>query len=490
VSVSTLTAERQAAPSDRQPLVVDLDGSLIHTDTLVESLVASLAHPVKSLRALFALRRGKAALKAALAEIAAPDPALLPYNRELVDFLRGEQQRGRPLILATAADRRIAVAVAQHLDLFDLVLASDGIVNLGGATKLAAVKQALDGRDFCYVGDERRDLAVWRGAASAVTVELSPGLEREVAKLVPVERSFRRGTSRPRALLRAMRPHQWIKNVLVFVPIVTARAVWDWAGWIDAALMFAAFCLTASGIYLINDLCDLAADRQHPEKRHRPLASGTLPLRVGLAAAPLLILAGAAISAAAGTLPVLAIYAAMSIAYSLYFKAQALVDVFLLAGLYSIRLIGGGVATGYQVTLWLLAFSSFLFLGLAMVKRVAELKSLVARDEATMAGRGYSIADLPILEAMGVATSFVTSLVLALYVQNELVSSGGRYPTLAWAIVPLILFWQCRIWLVTARGGMHHDPIVYAARDWVSWLVTLSCFAALLLSDKAGFLLR
>jgi 4-hydroxybenzoate polyprenyltransferase len=486
VSTSTLTAEQQTASTEREPLVVDLDGSLVKTDTLVECVVAALPHPVKLARALWALRRGKAALKAALAEIASPDPALLPYNDELLAFLRDEQKRGRPLILATAADRRIAVAVAKHLDLFDAVLASDGIVNLGGAAKLAAIKGMLAGREFSYVGNEPRDLAVWREAASAITVDVSPRLARAAAKAAPIERAFGRAGFPLKPLLRAMRPHQWVKNLLVFVPIVTAKAVWDFHGWFEAALMFAAFSSTASGIYLLNDLCDLAADRQHPKKRARPFASGALRLQTGVLAAPVFILTGTAIAACSGTLPVLGFYAAMSVAYSFYFKSQPLVDVFLLAGLYTVRVIGGGVATGYHVSLWLLAFSSFLFLGLAIVKRVAELQALAEREQGKVAGRGYRAGDAPILAAMGVAASFVTSLVLTLYVQAELIPGGDRRPTLAWAVVPLILFWQCRIWLATARGRMHHDPIVFAARDWVSWLVVIASFGVLLLGDKVS----
>jgi len=500
VSTSALATERHAASTDDRPLVVDLDGSLVHTDTLLECFVAALQHPVKLARALFALRRGKAALKTALAEIAALDPALLPYNRAVLAFLRDEHGRGRPLILATAADRRVALAVAQHLDLFDAVLASDGIVNLAGPAKLAAIEVALAGRDFAYVGNEHRDLAVWREAASAVTVDASARLERAVSQLAPIERSFRRERTWPIALIRAMRPHQWVKNLLVFVPLVTARAVGDLGGWGEALLMFAAFSLTASGIYLVNDLCDLAADRQHPKKCARPFASGALPLQIGLIAAPLLILAGAAIGAAAGALPVLAVYAAMSLAYSFYLKSQPLVDVFLLAGLYTVRLIGGGIATGYTVSLWLLAFSSFLFLSLAIVKRVAELQALArrerrgiarletaaSRDQRKVAGRGYLASDAHILELMGVAASFVTSLVLALYVQSEIMPVGDHRPTLAWGIVPLILFWQCRLWLVTMRGEMHHDPIVFAARDWVSWVVTIASFAMLLFGAKVA----
>ncbi len=492
-----VSESRVPVDSDRRPLVVDLDGSLVRTDTLIECGVAALSRPVKLARALSALR-GRAAFKAALAEIAALDPALLPYNRELLAFLREEQKRGRPLVLATAADRRIALAVAQHLDLFDAVLSSDGVVNLAGAAKLAAIEEALGRRDFSYVGNENRDLTVWRDAASAITVDASPRLERAVARVAPIERSFPRDPARNLAILRAMRPHQWVKNLLVFVPLVTARAVGDIGGWAEAFLTFWAFSLTASGIYLINDLCDLAADRQHPQKCARPFASGVLPPQIGLIVAPLLVIAGGSLGAASGIWPVLALYAGLSLGYSFFLKAQPLVDVFVLAALYTIRLIGGGIATGHTVSLWLLAFSSFLFLSLAIVKRVAELQDMAKRerrglarleggarrDADKIAGRGYLIGDLYILELMGVAASFVTSLVLALYVQSEMMPGGDHRPTLAWGIVPLILFWQCRIWFVTLRGEMHHDPIVYAARDWVSWVVTLASFALLLLSSK------
>lgn len=500
MSTSTLTTERRIAANDSRPLVVDLDGTLVRTDTLIECCVAALSHPVRLVRALLALCRGRAAFKAALAEIAPPDPALLPYNRELLAFLRDEQKRGRPLILATAADRSIAVAVAQHLDLFDAVLASDGAVNLAGATKRAAIEAALGQRDFSYVGNETRDLAVWRDAAGAITVDASPRLERAVERIAPIERSFPCDPARNVAILRAIRPHQWVKNLLVFVPLVTARAVGDIGGWAEAFLTFWAFSLTASGIYLVNDLCDLAADRQHPQKCLRPFASGVLPPQIGLIVAPLLILAGASLAASTSGLPVLALYAALSLGYSFFLKAQPLVDVFVLAALYAIRLIGGGIATGYAVSLWLLTFSGFLFLALAIVKRVAELQAQAKRERrgparleggmppaaGKIAGRGYLAGDLHILELMGVAASFVTSLVLALYVQSELMPAGDHRPTLAWGIVPLILFWQCRLWFVTLRGEMHHDPIVYAARDWVSWVVTIASFTLLLLSSKAA----
>lgn len=470
-------------PAIRRPLIVDLDGSLVRTDTLFECVLTLLKHPLALCRALLALRFGKARLKQALAAAAGLDAAALPYNREVVAYLRQQQAEGRVLVLATGADRCTAEAVAQHLDLFDAVLASDGRANLTGRAKLAAIRGSVGGTPFSYIGNSRADLAVWCEAETGICVNARPGVARAAAQATMIERSFASETGWIMLLLQAIRPHQWSKNLLVFVPLVAARAIADVAGWGDALVMFIAFCCTASGIYLVNDLADLAADRQHPTKSRRPLASGALPLHIGLIAAPLLMLAGFALGAVVGALPVLLLYAAVSCAYSLWLKSLPLVDVFVLAALYNLRLLAGGIATGYHVSLWLLAFSSFLFLGLAIVKRVAELMTLPAGEQRQAAGRGYRAEDLAILQLMGVASSFVASLVLALYVQNELALPGNREPTLSWAVVPLLLFWECRIWLATARGKMNDDPIVFAARDWASWVVASAGLGVVLLDQ-------
>jgi 4-hydroxybenzoate polyprenyltransferase len=479
---TSIIVERQEAGADR-PLVVDLDGSLVRTDTALECVMALLRRPLVLLRALAHWRHGRARAKQELAMAAELDPARLPYHQPLLAYLRDEQAAGRRLVLATGADRRMATAVAQHLDLFDAVLASDGRINLTGSAKLAAIRDLVGDRPFSYIGNSRSDLAVWCEAATGICVNAPPRVARAAARLTTLERPFPSDAGWLRPLARAIRPHQWAKNLLVFVPLVAARAIGDLPGWGDALLMFIAFCCTASGIYLVNDLLDLAADRQHPSKSRRPFASGALPLQVGLITAPLLLLAGIGLSATVGALPVLLLYAVLSCAYSFWLKSLALVDVFLLAALYGLRLLAGGVATGYQVSLWLLAFSSFLFLGLAIVKRVAELMTLPPGDRRAAAGRGYIAGDLPILQLMGVASSFVAALVLALYVQSALASGAAQQLTIAWIIVPLILFWECRVWLATARGQMNEDPVVFAARDWVSWLVALCCFAVLLLDQ-------
>jgi phosphoglycolate phosphatase-like HAD superfamily hydrolase len=309
----TSIVPQTAARSVGGPLVVDLDGSLIRTDTTVENLVAIAKRPLLLLRALFAWRHGRARLKQELAAAAEFDPAALPYNEALLGYLREQHAAGRVLVLATGADRSTAEAVARHLGLFDLVLASDGQVNLTGRAKLAAIRNSLGDGPFTYVGNSRTDLRVWHDAAGAICVGVRPRVARAAARATTVERSFASDDG-ARALVRALRPHQWAKNLLVFVPLIAARAIGDLPGWGAAGLIFLAFCLTASGIYLVNDLCDLAADRRHPSKSRRPFASGALPVQWGLLAAPLLLLAGLVLGATVGALSLLLIYAACSFA--------------------------------------------------------------------------------------------------------------------------------------------------------------------------------
>jgi 4-hydroxybenzoate polyprenyltransferase len=290
------------------------------------------------------------------------------------------------------------------------------------------------------------------------------------------------------AILQEIRPHQWVKNFLVFVPILTAGLYTDLKVWEAAIITFAAFSMAASGIYIINDLLDIEADRKHPRKRYRPLASGAMPLSAAYILAPLLLLSGAGLALAAGVLPYVIMYAVCSFAYSAKFKEMPLVDVFLLAGLYSVRLYAGGIATGNEVSLWLFAFSCFLFLALAIIKRIAELDDLrrrIGEDETQdekLARRGYGTNDILILGAFGTSASFVSSMILALYVQSDALMHTGRNPHALWLIVPLMLFWQCRLWLATARGYMTDDPIIYAMKDWVSVLVGIALTVTMVMS--------
>jgi 4-hydroxybenzoate polyprenyltransferase len=461
------------------PLCVDLDGTLVRTDMLVEGMlrVAASRHAGTMVRPLLFGQR--AALKRRIAELALCDPTLLPYNDEFVAFLKEQHARGRPLILVTAADHAIAHAVAAHLGIFDDVIASDGVKNLKGRVKADALVSRFGAKKFAYAGNDASDLLVWREAHSIIMVNTPRRVAERARSAGTVEAEFNDRPSRLRSAIRAMRPHQWVKNLLVFVPMVTAHAVLQGPAWIGALLMFAAFCATASGIYIINDLSDLSADRLHPRKRNRPFAKGALSVQFGVVLAAILLVAGVALAIAANALPIIIAYAVMSIGYSLILKELPLVDVFMLAALYTLRVVGGGVATGHEVSLWLFAFSGFTFLSLALIKRTGELVAVSASEGARVARRGYLTSDLPLLQALGTSSAFASSVVLALFVSSN--QALARYPTpeMLWGIVPLMLFWQCRLWLSTARGHMHDDPIVYAARDRVSWAVAAAMLVIL-----------
>jgi 4-hydroxybenzoate polyprenyltransferase len=367
--------------------------------------------------------------------------------------------------------------------LFDEVVASTADRNLKGPAKAEALVARFGASGFVYAGDARADLAVWRQAAAAIMVNVTPGVAAKVR--VPVELTIDDRPPQATTLLRAMRPHQWVKNLLVFVPIFTADAMGNWHSWAGGILAFLAFSAVASSIYLLNDLLDLAADRAHPHKRHRPFAAGTASLPAGVALSLFLLLAGGTLAWQAGILTLVLAYAATSLSYSLWLKRQPLVDVFALAGLYTVRLIGGGEATEHSLSLWLLAFASFLFLSLALIKRVAEVMDSAQRSTRAVSGRGYGPADLTILELFGVSSTFAASLVLALYVQYETTASRYASPALLWGIVPLVLLWNCRMWLSTTRGYMHHDPILYAARDWVTWAI-VGAMVGVVLAARAG----
>jgi 4-hydroxybenzoate polyprenyltransferase len=477
----TIMAARFASiQTDLVPLCVDLDGTLVRTDMLVEGMLRVAVSRKAGTMVGPLLSGQRAELKRRVAELALCDPAILPFNEDFLAFLREQHAQGRPLVLVTAADHAVAHAIAAHLGIFDDVIASDGVRNLKGKVKAAALIERFGARRFAYAGNDASDLLVWREAHSIVLVNTPAGVARRARAAGTVEAEFDDRPSRLVSAVKAMRPHQWVKNLLVFVPMVTAHAVMDLAAWTGALMMFAAFCATASGIYIINDLSDLSADRLHPRKRNRPFAKGVLSVPFGVVLATVLLIAGVGLAIAANALPIILAYAATSIGYSLFFKELPLVDVFLLAALYTLRVVGGGVATGYDVSLWLFAFSGFTFLSLALIKRCAELIAMSASEGLKSAARrGYFTSDLPILQSLGAASAFASSVVLALFVGSDQALARYAAPEILWGIAPLILFWQCRLWLSTARGHMHDDPIVFAARDWVSWGVAVAMLALL-----------
>ncbi|HVO14956.1 MAG TPA: UbiA family prenyltransferase [Alphaproteobacteria bacterium] len=454
------------------PLCVDLDGTLVNTDMLVESaLHAAHRRPLALLALPFWLMKGRSVLKAKLAEGAKLDVSTLPYNDELLAYLRAEQARGRRLVLVTASDQRLAGAIANHLGLFDEVIASDGVQNMKGRTKADALERRFGVKGFAYAGNASADLPVWRKAQSAILVNTPASVARSARAVVPIAAEMPRRGSRLKALVRELRVYQWVKNLLVFVSPIMAQALWDPDAMLTTTVAFLGFCSAASGVYIINDLMDVEADRHHPRKRKRPFASGALPIGFGVLG-PILLAVGVALPAFVSevTALVIAFYAALSVAYSARLKERPLVDVFILATLYTVRLLAGGIASGYLVSVWLLNFSGFLFLGLACLKRCGEMRQLQGEEDPTLKRRGYFVSDAMVLMAMGVASSFVSALVMSFYVNSEIAQETYAMPTLLWGMVPLILFWQCRLWLATARGHMLDDPILYSAKDWVSWI--------------------
>lgn len=454
-------------------LCVDLDGTLVQTDMMLETALSALKrNPLRLLKLPYWMFRGRAHVKRELARLSEIDPAILPYFDPLLDYLREQRERGRRLVLVTASDGEVASNVADHLGLFDEIMASDGTRNLKGSAKAKALLDRFAGEEFAYAGNSRADIAVWREARAGVLVGVTRAVAEEARGVTPIETEFRQEGSHAKALAGALRPYQWAKNLLVFLPLVTGHALPDQGSLLAACVMFGAFCAAASGAYVINDILDLEADRRHPRKRNRPFASGTLPLAYGLLGPALLALGlilGAWLSRE--TMLVLLLYVGLSTAYSTWLKNQPLVDVFLLATLYSLRIFGGGVAAGVPVSIWLLGFSSFLFLSLAILKRISELDDLERRNVESAARRGYDVTDTQILQTMGVSSGFVSCVVLSLYVESDVAGAEYATPWALWGLVPLMLFWLCRMYLSTTRGYMHDDPIVYAAKDWVSWLV-------------------
>ena len=482
---SVAAHERAAAAAPgATPLCVDLDGTLIRTDSLHESLVAALRRaPWIALALPFWLLRGRAALKRELAQRAGLDASLLPYDAAVLALVRAERARGRRIVLATAADGAIAEAVAAHLGLFDEVIASDGVRNVKGAAKADRLRERFGERGYDYVGDAGADHAVWRGARVAYACTdagslLDRRLQRGSAR---VERLERPAAGRF-PLLRGLRPHQWVKNLLVFVPLLTAHRLHDDVATRSALLAFAAFSLAASGAYLLNDLADLDHDRRHPDKRRRALASGDLPLWVGALLAPLLLMLAFLLSVPLDGMfrAELACYVAATMAYSLWVKRLVLLDVFTLAGLYTVRILAGAAAIPVPVSHWLLVFSLFMFLSLALAKRYAELSALARRDGLSAPGRGYRTADRTLVGAMGVASGQLSVLVFALYVTSSDVRALYASPGLLWLACPMLLYWVARVWLMAYRDELHEDPLVFALRDRTSMAIAVAIGAVML----------
>ena len=472
-------------------LCVDLDGTLVKSDTLLDTvLVVARQRPLDLLKVPGWIGEGRAAFKRHLTAAVSLDVEHLPYNRPLLEYLRVQHGRGVKIYLATAADRTLAERVAAYLGIFAGVLASDGAtsgVNLAGGNRLAAMR-AQFGDEFCYIGNARPDVELLAACQSPMVANpdraLLAGMKR---KGTVAAATFDDRVPAVRSWLRAIRLHQWAKNTLIFVPLLLAHQ-WNPGTFGGAIAAFFSFGLCASATYIINDLLDLEADRRHPRKRRRPFAAGDLSAISGAVAVCLLMLSALAIALSLGRivhlmpgdyelarpysfLGWLGFYTAVTLTYSLYLKRKLLLDVFVLSGLYTVRILAGSAATGVLVSAWLAGFSVFFFLSLAFVKRFSELEGLRERGGAVTNGRGYFVSDLEQLRALGTGAAYAAVVVMTLYINNPDTNFLYRHPVRLWLVVPVLLLWLSQVWMKASRGEMHDDPVVYAITDKRSLLL-------------------
>jgi 4-hydroxybenzoate polyprenyltransferase len=466
------------------PLCVDLDGTLTPSDTLHESLLCLVRQSPLCLFSLipWALR-GKAVFKHEVAARVTLDAGVLPIRQDLLEWIKLEHAGGRKIILATAAAQKTAGEVAQQLQVFDDVAASDGRNNLSGENKRTALVARFGEKGFDYVGNARSDSDVWRSSRKAIVVG-PPAIVERARRVADVERVFPSTRAGAATWLKAMRLHQWAKNALIFLPALLAHQILAPRALFASILAFFAFGLCASSVYLINDLFDLTSDRHHPRKRKRPFAAGTLSARSGLLAAGTLLTVSAIIAALITWqfCLVLVAYYVVTWSYSLRLKRAALVDVMTLAGLYTVRIVAGAAATAIPLSFWILAFSVFMFLSLAIVKRYTELYESVQAGKHVTHGRGYSAGDLPLLLSLGTASGYCTVVVMALYINSMDSQVLYHHHKTLWLSCPLLLYWISRVWLLTTRGKMHDDPVVFALRDRTSLLVLVLLGASVMVA--------
>jgi 4-hydroxybenzoate polyprenyltransferase len=475
MSMLQATDVEQASGVTTRPLCVDLDGTLVKSDTLLDSLLLLVRiHPWQAFRSPAWALRGKAALKREVASRVTLDVDHLPYNRPLIAYLKEQKAAGRRIYLATGADSETAERVAAHFDFFDAVLASDGKTNLTGSNKLDGMRSRFGDEGYDYIGNASVDIPLLRHAGSAMLANPERGLTSRLRSSgIKVERQFDDVVGALKTFLSAIRIHQWAKNVLVLVPLLLSHSL---TGPHIAAAITAFFCfsLCASATYIVNDMLDMDADRRHPRKRSRPFASGDMSIWTGAVIAFTFMacaLLGSFLLLPPPFLSWLLLYILATLAYSLYFKRIALVDVILLSGLYTLRVLAGGAATGVPISPWLSAFSVFLFLSLAMVKRFSELRNALERGTKFAHGRGYLSVDIEQLRSFGTASAYASVVVFAMYISGRDVAILYPHPGRLWFAAPLMLLWLSRVWLLASRGELNEDPIIFAVTDRMSLLI-------------------
>ncbi|MFG6661016.1 UbiA family prenyltransferase [Sulfitobacter sp. 915] len=452
---------------DQTVLVVDLDGTLLRTDMLHENFWSAFSRDWRTpIFAVTALSKGRAALKKRMSFDADIDITTLPYDAGVVEYIHRWRARGGRTALVTASDVEQARSIAAHLDIFDEVYGSDGNRNLKGPEKARFLNQTFGMRGYDYIADASADMAVWKDARRSITVNAPDALRKQVDGLGQGSEHLETTTRSGKFYCHALRPHQWLKNILVFIPMLAGHQI-NAVSVFQSLLAFFAFSVIASSVYVLNDLLDLKADRAHTRKSQRPFASGRIPLAHGAYMFAGLIAVGALLAASLGGMFILAMlaYFGLTTVYSLTLKRRVVVDIITLAGLYTMRLAAGAVAVGIPLSIWLMAFSVFIFFSLACVKRQAELVDGAARGQLTASGRGYHVEDLPLISMMAMSSGFVAVLVLMLYVNSPEVQQLYSNPLALLGICAVMLYWISRIVMLTHRGHMDDDPVVFAAKD-------------------------
>ena len=469
-------------------IAVDLDGTLTFTDTLYEAvlnLVRTKPFMLFLLPIWFA--KGVAYLKLKVAENSVLDVTTLPYNVSFIDWLKEQKKSGKVIVLCTAANELVAHNVSKHFDFFDDVIASDEYINLKSINKRKALEAKYGEQGYDYAGNSSADVEVWAGASKAIVVNANAEVLSKASQVASVSKTFASESPSLSTWLSALRPHHWLKNLLLFLPLLAAHQFSNFQSLSNVTIAFFAFSLCASSVYITNDLLDLESDRSHPRKKNRPFATAKLPIAFGIVAVPLLIGASIAIGKFLGStfLLVLFVYLLLTVIYTLVLKRLVLVDCLVLATLYTVRIIAGAVAVSVALSFWLLAFSVFIFLSLALLKRYAELKVQMQEGRSTAHGRGYMVSDAPLLQTFGASSGYISALVIALYVRSEDVVSLYAKPYGIWLVIPILLFWVSWVWLKAARGEMHDDPIVFAAKDKTS-LVLAALIVAVFVYAATG----
>jgi 4-hydroxybenzoate polyprenyltransferase len=474
--------------NDTLPIFVDLDGTLIKSDVSYESFLALIKqNPLNFFKAIAWFIKGKPYLKAKIAESVELDAKHVPFNVEFVKYLRNEKEKGRKIILASASEKKFVENIAAESGLFDAVIATDKGLNLSGKNKTKAIKDYCETHNlnsgFAYAGNSSVDIPVWKVANERILVTDDKFFAGKVSKKMHFEKKFIFG--RPlKSLILSLRPHQWSKNLLIFVPMFMAHKLFEPQILLATGYAFIAFCCAASSIYLINDLLDIEADRIHRTKMKRPLASGAMQVRTALIVIPVLLAVAAGISL---NLPrnfslCLCLYIFSTVLYSFFLKKIPVLDIIVLAMLYVLRLFAGSMSGGVFVSQWLLSFSLFAFTSLACLKRFSELALVKSEHLEKSLGRGYKVGDLEPISQFGTASAYLSVFVLVFYINSKEVAALYKNAGVLWLLCPVVLYWITRVWILAYRGKVHDDPVVFALRDKVSYLIVAIATAILMLA--------